>query len=104
MDGPTLQLGAGSDPESLPLSYSSGRLPALHFYCAARSTQTDARLLQFAYSQSNRRRAFLEAFREFSGFVSDIGIVDLAQVEPIHGAAFVEAQLKTQSKPTVNCA
>jgi site-specific recombinase XerD len=39
--------------------------------------------------------------RQFSGFCAEHGIVDLAQVEPVHVAAFVEAQLKLHSKPTV---
>ena len=49
----------------------------------------------------NTRRAYMEAARQFSAFCAEIGIVDLAQVEPVHVAAFVELQLKTQSKPTV---
>ena len=49
----------------------------------------------------NTRRAYLEAVRQFSAFCAELGIVDLAQVEPIHVAAFVEAQLKLHSKPTV---
>ena len=49
----------------------------------------------------NTRRAYLEAVLQFSAFCAEISIADLAQVEPIHVAAFVEAQLKTQSKPTV---
>ncbi len=49
----------------------------------------------------NTRRAYLEAVRQFSAFCAEISIVDLAQVEPIHVAAFVEAQLKLHSKPTV---
>ncbi|WP_211256358.1 tyrosine-type recombinase/integrase [Edaphobacter aggregans] len=47
------------------------------------------------------RRAYREAVRQFSGFCAEHGIVDLAQVEPIHVAAFVEVQLKLHSKPTV---
>jgi len=43
----------------------------------------------------------VEAVRQFSAFCGEQGIVDLAQVEPVHVAAFVEMQLKTQSKPTV---
>jgi len=50
---------------------------------------------------SNTRRAYREALRQFSGFCAEHGIVDLAQVEPIHVAAFVEAQLKLHSRPTV---
>ncbi len=49
----------------------------------------------------NTRRAYMEAVRQFSAFCAEIGIVDLAQVEPVHVAAFVEAQLKLHSKPTV---
>ena len=49
----------------------------------------------------NTRRAYREAVRQFSAFCAEHGIVDLAQVEPVHVAAFVEAQLKQNSKPTV---
>ena len=49
----------------------------------------------------NTRRAYREAVRQFSDFCFQNGIKDLAQVEPVHAAAFVETQLKTQSKPTV---
>ena len=57
-----------------------------------------ARMLDFFSSHirnKNTRRAYLEAVRQFSAFCAEIGIADLAQVEPIHVAAFVEAQLKT---------
>jgi integrase/recombinase XerD len=47
------------------------------------------------------RRAYREAVRQFSGFCAAHGLVDLAQVEPVHVAAFVEAQLRLHSKPTV---
>ncbi len=49
----------------------------------------------------NTRRAYMEAVRQFSSFCAEVGIADLAQVEPIHVAAFVEAQLRLHSKPTV---
>jgi integrase/recombinase XerD len=49
----------------------------------------------------NTRRAYREAVRQFSTFCVEHGIGDLAQVEPVHVAAFVETQLKLQSKPTV---
>ncbi len=50
---------------------------------------------------ANTRRAYMGAVRQFSGFCAEIGIADLAQVEPVHVAAFVEAQLRLHSKPTV---
>ena len=49
----------------------------------------------------NTRRAYREAVRQFSDFCAENGIGDLAHVEPIHVAAFVETQLKLHSKPTV---
>ena len=50
----------------------------------------------------NTRRAYLEAVRQFSAFCAQHGIEDdLAQVEPVHVAAFVEDQLQQCSKPTV---
>ena len=49
----------------------------------------------------NTRRAYMEAVRQFSALCAELGILDLAQVEPIRVAAFVEAQLKLHSKPTV---
>ena len=49
----------------------------------------------------NTRRAYMEAVRQFSAFCAEHGIEDLAQVEPVHVAAFVELQLKLHSKPTV---
>src|SRR5260370_5427222 len=49
----------------------------------------------------NTRRAYREAVRQFSGFCAEYSIVDLAQVEPVHVAAFVEAQLRVHSKPPV---
>ena len=49
----------------------------------------------------NTRRAYMEAVRQFSAFCSEIGILDLADVVPVHVGGFVELQLKSQSKPTV---
>jgi integrase/recombinase XerD len=49
----------------------------------------------------NTRRAYMEAVRQFSAFCAAHGIEDMAQVEPVHVAAFVEAQLRLHSKPTV---
>ena len=42
----------------------------------------------------------MEAVRQFSTFCAEHGIIDLAMVEPVHVAAFVETQLKLHSKPT----
>jgi site-specific recombinase XerD len=49
----------------------------------------------------NTRRAYREAVRQFSVFCAVNGIEDLARIEPIHVAAFVEDQLRDHSRPTV---
>ena len=49
----------------------------------------------------NTRRAYREAVRQFSAYCAFHGVAELTQVEPVHVAAFVEAQLKVNSKPTV---
>lgn len=48
----------------------------------------------------NTRRAYREAVRQFSAFCAQHGILDLAQVKPVHVAAFVETQMLAHSKPT----
>jgi integrase/recombinase XerD len=50
---------------------------------------------------TNTRREYMEAVRQFCAFCAQHGIVDLCQVEPVHVAAFVEDQLRQRSKPTV---
>ena len=50
---------------------------------------------------ANTRRAYMEAVRQFSTFCTEHGMSDLTQVQPVHVAAFVEAQMKLHSKPTV---
>ena len=81
----------------------SGRpTPLLSVFTARPEART--RLRDFFSSHirnSNTRRAYLEAVRQFSGFCAEHGILDLSQVEPVHVATFVEAQLKLHSKPTV---
>jgi integrase/recombinase XerD len=66
--------------------------------------ETHKRLRDFFSSHvrnRNTRRAYMEAVRQFSAFCGNLGIGDLAEVEPLHVAAFVEAQLRLHSKPTV---
>jgi integrase/recombinase XerD len=84
----------------LQLSKASTSLPSLFLARPAART----RLRDFFSSHlrnPHTRRAYREAVRQFSGFCAEHGIVDLAQVEPVHVAAFVESQFKLHSKPTV---
>ena len=82
------------------LSRPSSSLPSIF------TVRSDAgkRLRDFFTSyirNPNTRRAYMEAVRQFSSFCAETGIADLAQVQPVHVAAFVEAQLRLHSKPTV---
>ena len=82
---------------------SSGATASLPSIFMARP-QARARMRDFFSSHIrnvNTRRAYLEAVRQFSAFCAEQGLADLARVEPIHVAAFVEAQLRLHSKPTV---
>jgi integrase/recombinase XerD len=87
----TLSLTHPSEPTSLPSLFVAR--PA-----------AKARLRDFFSSHvrnPHTRRAYLEAVRQFSAFCAQHGVADLAQVEPVHVAAFVETQLQMHSKPTV---
>jgi integrase/recombinase XerD len=88
------------DPRSRDLSSASASQASI--FTVRRDART--RLRDFFSSHirnPNTRRAYREAVRQFSAFCAEHGILNLAQVEPIHVAAFVETQLKLHSKPTV---
>ena len=83
----------------VPVSISSS-LPSLF----TTPPEARTRLRDFFSSHvrnPNTRRAYREAVRQFSAFCALHGIEELAQVEPIHVAAFVEDQLREHAKPTV---
>ena len=66
--------------------------------------EASARLRDFFSSHirnSNTRRAYMEAVRQFAAFCGELGLSELSQVEPVHVAAFVERQLQSNSRPTV---
>jgi integrase/recombinase XerD len=86
-----MELTVSTPPTSLPSIFTA--LP-----------QAKKRMRDFFSSHirnKNTRRAYMEAVRQFSAFCAVHGIEDLAQVEPVHVAAFVEDQLRQCSKPTV---
>ena len=88
------------DDRSINLSSASASLPSL--FTARPDART--RLRDFFSSHirnPNTRRAYREAVRQFSAFCAEHDIRDLALVQPIHVAAFVETQLKLHAKPTV---
>ena len=85
---------------SIAVQVASGSLPSI---LSARP-EARTRMRDFFTSHirnANTRRAYIEAVRQFSAFCTEHNILDLAQVEPVHVAAFVEAQLRLHSRPTV---
>ncbi len=89
-----------STPESPTLVDPANSLPSIFTV----QPQAKRRMRDFFSSHirnKNTRRAYMEAVRQFSAFCAQHGIEDLAQVEPVHVAAFVEDQLREHSKPTV---
>jgi len=88
------------DDRSINLSSASASLPSL--FTARPDARTRLRDFFISHIRNpNTRRAYREAVRQFSAFCAENDIRDLAQVQPIHVAAFVETQLKLHSKPTV---
>jgi integrase/recombinase XerD len=86
--------------DSLLIVASSSSLPSI--FTARPEARTRMRDFFSSHIRNpNTRRAYREAVRQFSGFCAEHGIVDLAQVGPVHVAGFVEAQLKLHSRPTV---
>ncbi len=86
--------------EALALRPAAASLPTI--FTARPEARTRMRDLFSSHIRNpNTRCAYMEAVRQFSAFCAEPGIMDLAQVEPIHVAAFVEAQLKLHSKPAV---
>ncbi len=85
---------------AIALAVPSSSLPSV--FTARPETRTRMRDFFSSHIRNpNTRRAYMEAVRQFSAFCAEHGILDLAQVEPIHVAAFVEDQLRGHSKPTV---
>jgi integrase/recombinase XerD len=49
----------------------------------------------------NTRKAYFIAIAQFSAWCADKGLPDLARIEPVHVAGYVEELGRTHSKPTV---
>jgi len=72
--------------EIVSLLAPSTSLPSI--FTARPEARTRMRdFFSFHIRNTNTRRAYREAVRQFSGFCAEHGIVDLAQVEPVHVAS-----------------
>lgn len=84
-----------------PVSVMGIPLPALFAGASERDAIRVAEFFAAQIQNRNTRRAYLRAATDFSRFCEERGLVDLARVQPLHVAAWVEIQLKSYSKPTV---
>lgn len=82
-------------------SASSASVPALVFALGERA---GVRFLEFFAAQirnTNTRRAYARAVCDFFAWCEGIGLRDLAQVQPVHVAAWIELEEKEKSSSTV---
>ena len=79
----------------------SGRLPAV---LAAMRAEDQTRFAEFFAGQirnRNTRRAYLRAALDFFAFMEARGLTNLAAIQPLHVAAWVETLTLSQAAPTV---
>ena len=85
-----------------PVSVAGMQLPALFISGGQREAIRVAEFFAAQIRNPNTRRAYLRATMDFSRFCEEqLHLVELANVQPLHVAAWVEVQLKNYSKPTV---
>jgi len=85
----------------LPAPIASGQLPAM-IEAAGKRAQT--RFVEFFTAQirnPNTRRAYAQAVREFMSWCEMVGIQTIAEVQPMHVAAYVEQLGQERAAPTV---
>jgi site-specific recombinase XerD len=86
--------------EIVPVVSGSASLPSI-FLARPEARKRMRDFFSSHIRNRNTRRAYLEAVRQFATFCAELEIIELAQVEAVHVAAFVERQLQTNSRPTV---
>jgi integrase/recombinase XerC len=81
--------------------HPSSSLPAL---IAAADDRAQLRFLEFFASNirnAHTRRAYVRAVMEFLDWCSGAGVASIAEVRPLHVAAWIEGQTRTLSAPSV---
>ena len=83
-----------------PVSTPSAQLPALVATSRARASY---RFLEFFTAQirnPHTRRAYARAAKEFLAWLEDSGVMQLAAIESVHVATYIEQSSRTRSAPT----
>jgi integrase/recombinase XerC len=84
-----------------PQAYPAPQLPAL---VAVAGDRAQTRFLEFFAAQirnRNTRRAYAQAAREFLAWCESFGVASIADVKPLHVAAYIEQLGRERSAPTV---
>ena len=79
------------------------RVLALSSLLAAAGPRAQTRFVEFFAAQirnAHTRRAYVQAAREFFGWCEAAGVAALADITPLHVAAYVEQLTRTHSAPT----
>ncbi|WP_178391860.1 site-specific integrase, partial [Caballeronia sordidicola] len=87
--------------EKALITRAAGALPAI---VAQAPEPTRVRFLEFfaaAIRNPNTRRAYAHAVGEFLAWCAQAGVSSIAEVRPLHVAAWIELQTRTLSAPTV---
>jgi len=74
--------------------------PHLPVLVQAAGAHTRTRFLEF-FANRNTRRAYAQATREFLAWCEHAGVASIADVKPLHVAAYIEQLGRERSAPTV---
>jgi site-specific recombinase XerD len=86
--------------DALDIIVARDRPPAL---IAAAGARAQTRFLEFFAAQirnAHTRRAYAQAVREFLGCYESAGVASIADIKPLHVAAYIEQLTRTHSAPT----
>jgi hypothetical protein len=78
--------------------------PAIPTLIRAAGDRAQVRFLEFFAAQirnPHTRRAYVRAVTDFLAWCEAVGVDSLAAVQPLHVAAWIEAQTRARSAPTV---
>jgi site-specific recombinase XerD len=78
--------------------------PALPVLVAAAGERASIRFLEFFAANirnPHTRRAYLRAAEEFLGWCAEVGVASIADIQPVHVAAWIELATRELSAPSV---
>ena len=83
-----------------PVSTPSAQLPALVATSGARASYRSLEFFTTQIRNPHTRRAYARAAKEFLAWLEDSGVMQLATIESVHVATYIEQSSRTRSAPT----